>query len=251
MRVSVFEHQRDRAGEGDVRGEVLERRREVADARVVESPVRLAPRQEQRRAGERADRVIAGVPERRLAHAEPRGHGGDGEREHEARAVEIRRDAVHDGQDQEVTMPGVAEEMKLRLDEGDVGADQERAEQQHVIVDDRRARAAPPDERVTRGRGDGHQERQRQRADALEVVLQHQPGRRGEEHRAAPGQDAQLGMKREDLAALARQEGVCGRVAEERTESSELGLVGKHGDSMDGVAESHSPESQRFVARVL
>ena len=66
---------------------------------------------------------------------------------------------MHDGQDQEVPVPGVAEEMKLRLDEGDVGTNEQRAEQQHVIVDDRTMRAAPPDERVARGRGDGHQDR--------------------------------------------------------------------------------------------
>ena len=66
-------------------------------------------------------------------------------------------------------------------------------------------------------------DRQRQRTDALEVVLQNQTGRGGEEHRSTPGQDAQLGMEREDLAALARDECVRGRVAEERTERSSSG----------------------------
>jgi hypothetical protein len=135
---------------------------------------------------------------------------------------------VHDGEDEEVAPPRAVEEVELRFDEGDVGTDEERAEEEHVIVDDRGAGAAEPGPRVARGGGDAHEDGQGERPDALEIVLEEEAGGGGEEGRAKPGGDAQLGVDREDLAALAGDERVGARMAEDRAQRVELRFEGKH-----------------------
>src|ERR1700730_8735716 len=92
--------------------------------------------------------------------------------------------------------------MPLRLDETHVRRDEQRAEKNDVVAD----RGLPPyRERIARDGSGGDDQRDRERPNLIEMLLDDDAGAGRDQHDAEPGQRPQLVTDRDDVAAFANQ----------------------------------------------
>ena len=124
------------------------------------------------RAPAEARREVRAAPQVGQAglHAEPAGEGGQREREQQPRRGEVNsRQSIHDREQQQVVAPRVAEPVELRLAEADRRAEQQAAQQEHVVDHHAALFAAPAPRADRRGvaerRGERDAGQDRERAD--------------------------------------------------------------------------------------
>ncbi len=185
--------------------------------------VRLAPEPfeqpadegERRAAGDRVRpyrRVAPPVP--RLALEEPHAHAPPGrerrqrERPHDAGVVADRQRRVEHRDHEEVPRPVGAERGEAELHVREVGRGQQRAEEEQVVegqvgrrdLAPREARGLHRDPRQARRRRRAEPQRDGQRPDAVEVLLDQQRRPAGDQGHPEVERDAQLGAQRDELA---------------------------------------------------
>src|SRR4029077_16014677 len=121
-----------------IRSEMFEERFEIANG--ANAPIDLPPCDENCGAGEGAQRKIGGGGEEDLGAAfdsHPGCKRSDRQRQQRAGAEHVGADAVHNRQQQEMSLPFGAEDAPLMLDESDVRTYEQRAKEKYRIVDER------------------------------------------------------------------------------------------------------------------
>ena len=202
----------DRGAEQQQQAEIAEGRFEV---RLAPGAVEENPGGKEKRADDQgvdADRLLV-PPEQRAARKGKRDAAPGRERrqregEHGARIVAEGEGELDQREQEQVPGPARAEELVLRLEIGEIGADQQHPEQENVIEGERRrGDRAPRESRrdacdipETEGRGERNAGADRHRAEMREVVLDQNAGAGGDQRHPGPEGNLELDAHGNQLA---------------------------------------------------